>query len=302
MTSAISFMSAVGIKVNDQTECKYAGDKSRKKDETSFVLSGYALLVCGVVIARRLLENVGFSSILTLGAAFQCLGFYTLLIKVERAKSVAGISSKTIHLYAAVLFCRLGSTCIYPGYLPVDSSGDFLYQLLDIVSLFLVLQLIKCMDHTYPGTYQEAEDTMDVSKMAICAVVFAIFIHGNLNDSFLFDTMWTASMNLDTVAMLPQLWMVVKLGEVEALTSHFVALLIASRACSFAFWFYGYKELRDEERHGRKSINLAGLQLLAAHALQLLLSLDFLFYYVKARIKGVRMQLPSHSRSATISL
>jgi uncharacterized protein with PQ loop repeat len=295
-------MSAVGIKINDQTECKYAGDKSRKKDETSFVLSGYALLVCGVVIARRLLAEVGFSSILTLGAAFQCLGFYTLLIKVERAKSVAGISSKTIHLYAAVLFCRLGSTCIYPGYLPVDSSGDFLYQLLDIVSLFLVLQLIKCMDHTYPGTYQEAEDTMDVSKMAICAVVFAIFIHGNLNDSFLFDTMWTASMNLDTVAMLPQLWMVVKLGEVEALTSHFVALLIASRACSFAFWFYGYKELRDEERHGRKSINLAGLQLLAAHALQLLLSLDFLFYYVKARIKGVRMQLPSHSRSATISL
>jgi len=299
MTSAISFMSAVGIKVNDQTECKYAGDKSRKKDETSFVLSGYALLVCGVVIARRLLAEVGFSSILTLGAAFQCLGFYTLLIKVERAKSVAGISSKTIHLYAAVLFLRLGSTCIYNGYLPVDSSGDFLYQLLDIVSLFMVLQLIKCMDHTYPSTYQEAEDTMDVSKPAICAIVFAMFIHGNLNDSFLFDSMWTASMNLDTVAMLPQLWMVVKLGEVEALTSHFVALLIASRACSFGFWFYGYKELRDEQRHGRNSINLAGLQLLAAHALQLLLSLDFLFYYVKARIKGDRMQLP---KPAAISI
>merc|ERR1719240_2257984 len=291
MTSAISFMSAVGIKVQDETECKYAGDKSRKKDETSFVLSGYALLVCGVVIARRVLENVGFSSILTLGAAFQCLGFYTLLIKVERAKSVAGISSKTIHLYAAVLFLRLGSTCIYSGYLPVDSSGDFLYQLLDIVSLFLVLQLIKCMDHTYPSTYQEAEDSMEVSRMSICAIVFAICIHGNLNDSFLFDTMWTMSMNLDTVAMLPQLWMVVKLGEVECMTSHFVALLIGSRACSFAFWFYGYKELRDD-RHGRSFINLAGLQLLTAHAIQLLLSLDFLVYYVKARIKGGRMQLP----------
>jgi len=299
MTSAISFMSAVGIKVNDQTQCKYAYDKSKNKDEAAFVLSGYALLVCGIVIAQRCIADLGFSSVLTLGAAFQCLGFYTLLIKVERAKSVAGISSKTVHMYAAVLFLRLGSTCIYNGYLPVDSSGDFLYQLLDIVSLFMVLQLIKCMDVTYPGTYQEAEDTMDVSRMAICAAVFAIFIHGNLNDSFIFDTMWTASMNLDTVAMLPQLWMVVKLGEVESLTSHFVALLIASRACSFAFWFYGYKELRDDVRHGRNSINIAGLQLLAAHALQLLLSLDFLFYYVKARVRGGRMQLP---KPATISI
>merc|ERR1719231_1961753 len=108
------------------------------------------------------------------------------------------------------------------------------------------------------------------------------------------------STNLDTVAMLPQLWMVVKLGEVECLTSHFVALLIASRACSFAFWFYGYKELQDTgTAYGRNSINLAGLQLLAAHALQLLLSLDFLFYYVKARVRGDRMQLP---KPTTISI
>lgn len=292
MTSAISFLAAVGIKPDDGTPYKSAIDaKSRKQSETAFVLSGYALLVCGIVVANRVISDIGFSSVLTLGAAFQCLGFYTLLVKVERAKSVAGISSKTVHLYAAVLFTRLGSTCIYSGYLPVDSSGDFLYQLLDIVSLFLVLQLIKCIDITYPSTYQDTEDTMEVSRMSIIAVVFAILIHGNLNDSFIFDSMWTMSTNLDTVAMLPQLWMVVKLGEVECLTSHFVALLIASRACSFAFWFYGYKELR-ESAYGPNSINLAGLQLLAAHALQLLMSLDFLFYYVKARIKGGRMQLP----------
>ena len=42
----------------------------------------YALLVCGIVIAQRCIADLGFSSVLTLGAAFQCLGFYTLLIKV----------------------------------------------------------------------------------------------------------------------------------------------------------------------------------------------------------------------------
>ena len=59
--------------------------------------------------------------------------------------------------------------------------------------------------------------------------------------------------------------------------------------------FYGYKELRDDSRHGRRSINIAGLQLLAAHALQLLLSLDFLFYYV--RRWGERAALTAEFRS-----
>ena len=34
------------------------------------------------MIAQRCIADLGFSSVLTLGAAFQCLGFYTLLIKV----------------------------------------------------------------------------------------------------------------------------------------------------------------------------------------------------------------------------
>ena len=32
--------------------------------------------------------------------------------------------------------------------------------------------------------------------------------------------------------------------EVDGMTSHYVVALTLSRLCSFAFWFYGYKELR----------------------------------------------------------
>lgn len=43
-------------------------------------------------------------------------------------------------------------------------------------------------------------------------------------------------------------WLLTKLGgNVEALTSHFVALQVLSRCCSFAFWFYGYVRARDAE-------------------------------------------------------
>lgn len=32
-------------------------------------------------------------------------------------------------------------------------------------------------------------------------------------------------------------------GQVESLTSHFVASLVVSRILSFAFWLYGFKEI-----------------------------------------------------------
>jgi len=265
--------------------------KSRARYDLLAVLPAYLVLAIGVLAVKHLCNDLDFSSMLTLGAAIQAAGFYCLLQKVQRQQSVAGISLKTLRLYAAVLGLRLASTLLKSGYLPADSSGDYLYQLADLVSLAFVLLLIRCMVTSYAPTYQESFDSMEVIRVIPGCIVFAICIHGNLNNSFAFDTMWTLAMNLDTIAMAPQLWMVAKLGEVECMTSHYVAGIFLSRACSFAFWFYGYRELASAVRSPMK-VNVAGYQLLVAHALQLVLSADFLFYYVRARVKGGRMRLP----------
>ena len=37
-------------------------------------------------------------------------------------------------------------------------------------------------------------------------------MHADLNRSELFDTIWAVSTNIDTLAMLPQLWMMSKVG------------------------------------------------------------------------------------------
>jgi hypothetical protein len=265
--------------------------KSRARTELLGVLPAYLVLAVAVLAVKHVCTDLDFSSVLTLGAAVQACGFYCLLVKVQRQKSVAGISLKTLRLYAAVLACRLGSTLTHSGYLPADHTGDYFYQFADLVSLAIVLLLLRCMVTSYAPTYQESFDSMEVLRVIPACIVFAISIHGNLNNSFVFDTMWTLAMNLDTVAMAPQLWMVAKLGEVECMTSHYVAGIFLSRACSFAFWFYGYRELESAVR-GPVKVNVAGWQLLVAHALQLVLSADFLFYYVRARIKGGRMRLP----------
>merc|ERR1719460_267208 len=87
---------------------------------------------------------------------------------------------------------------------------------------------------------------------------------------------------VDTVSMLPQLWMLTKLGgKVECLTSHFVAAMVAGRCCAFAFWVYGYKEIgRISGRH------TGSYTVLATFSIHLLLCADFMYYYLKGLYYG----------------
>lgn len=249
--------------------------------------SAYFLFITCVGVVMRIFSDGGYSTVVTLGAAVQFFGFQMLLLKVKHQKSVAGISAKSLETYAFMLCTRLVSTICRQGYLPVDRSGDFVYQFADLLSLITVLAILKCVKTTHSATYQFELDTMHIARLYPICVIMAVFIHGDLNNSFIFDVIWTISMNLDTVAMLPQLWMLSKIGEVEGMTSHFVASLMVSRACTFSFWFYGFHELRRGDR-----FNIAGWQLIGAHGLQLLLSADFMYYYIVAWQRGKKMVLP----------
>jgi len=260
--------------------------------------SYFVFLMCVGVVLRHFSDR-DFSTVLTLGAGVQCLAFYLLLQKVKRQRSVAGISSKMLEMYVLVLLLRLSSTLIKQGYLPVDRSGDYVYQGADIVSLFLVFQLLWCCHKTHKVTFQAGHDSLEIWRAVPVLCVLAVCLHGNLNKSAFFDTTWTLGMYLDTIAMLPQYWMLVKKGgEVEALTSHFVALVMLSRACSFAFWYYGYRELQP--RAGKNAgminnmtgLNIAGWLIVACHSTQLLLSADFMYNYVSSAMGKVKMVLP----------
>jgi len=257
----------------------------------------FFLLAVGVVL--RHFSDRDFSTVLTLGAGLQCLGFFLLLQQVKRQRSVAGISSKMLEMYVVVLVFRLSSTLIKQGYLPVDRSGDFVYQCADACSLCLVFQLLWLCHKTHKRTLQQDQDSLEVWRCVPAICVVAFLLRGNLNKSTFFDTTWTISMYLDTIAMLPQYWMLVKKGgEVQALTSHFVALLVLSRACSFAFWFYGYKELAPRKNknagfiNNMLGVNLAGWMIVICHSVQLLLSADFMYHYAASAFGKVKMVIP----------
>jgi len=265
----------------------------REKVKVGCMYTSFALVIS---VVMRVFSDMGYSSVLTYGAAIQAFGFYSLAEQVKTSRSLAGVSKKSIELFMLYLVMRLACTCTRSGYLPVDRSGDYIYQTFDFISLMYLFDLYYRFhdrdNQSMVRTYQNDMDDFNVMRMVPGCFILAACIHGNLNDSFFFDALWTASMNIDAVAMLPQLWMLGRIGgEVQGMTAHFVLAIMVSRICQTSFWYYGYKELYMTSTPSFHE-NLPGWQMMAAHAMQCLVCADFVFYYVRARVLGKKFELP----------
>merc|ERR1719401_3389433 len=130
-----------------------------KSIPSASVAAAYALLIMSVATMYHFIAAKEFSSILTMGAMVQTFAFALMAMKMAYAGHARGISARTLALNALALMCRLSSTVWLDGYLPVDASGDWMYQAVDICSLVLVLWLIYQVVVVHKSTYQEAEDS-----------------------------------------------------------------------------------------------------------------------------------------------
>jgi len=249
------------------------------------VIVAYLLFATVAGLVYRLIAQEEFSSILTLSAIFQCLAFSLLGIQVLSAGSVHGISAKSLTLDAVALACRLSSTIWLEGYLPNDQTGDYLYQIIDAVSLVMVLWLLHrvlCVQRT---TYDAEDDVLPAAPFAIGCFVLALLLHGDLNDRPLFDALWMCGLFVSAVAVLPQLWMMTRsLASVPALTSHFIAVMAFSRILSGTYMWHAHSEITCEP--WITGFNHSGYAILAAHSIHLLLLGDFAYFYGKTLVSS----------------
>jgi len=292
VAQSIEMGPAAALVTNVADNCQaYPKCTTRGRENVAIAYAYVVFALCGCVVMKEFSDH-DFSVVLTFGAGVQTLGFFALLLKVRAQKTVKGVSSKTLEMYVGVFMFRLSSTLVKNGYLPVDRSGDWAYQLADIVSLLIVFQLLYCCHKTHGTTYQAEHDSLQIQHALLPCVLLALFTHGDLNSNKFFDVMWTISMNMDTVALLPQLWMLTKIGgEVEGMTTHFVAAIFVSRACAMLFWYYGYGELAPSSG----GVNVAGLTIMIMHSLQILFSADFMMHYLKSKFFGKKMVLPEQA-------
>merc|ERR1719326_510126 len=197
--------------------------------------------------------------------------------------SASGISARALTLDALAICCRLSSTLWLNGYLPVDKSGDHLFQTIDVCSLGIIMWLLHQVLVVRRHSYQAEEDDMSILPIAVGALVLAGLLHGNMNGRPIFDALWMTGLFVSTVAVLPQLWLITRTGgKVEALTSHHIAAMAASRALSGIFMW-----------HARGDItcipwitgwNHAIWAILGSYLLHMILLSDFAYVYVKAVI------------------
>lgn len=260
----------------------------KKHFDTTLAYTAFAA-VC--LFASRFLCDRSFSAIITLAAAIQAFGFCLLRLQVKSNMGVQGLSSRTLQMYVAAYVFRLYSTLQYNGYLPVDRTGDYVYQLCDIVALVVVFSLLYSIHGTHERSYEKEHDTCQIHFFLIGCVVLSCFVHPHLNNRTIPDIAWTAALYLEAVAMVPQLWMMTKKGgEVESLSSHYIACVFVSRLCMMGFWFNSYVELTPKVEG---SYNIPGFGVMGAQMLQVVIFGDFMLLYVKSIREQSKLVLPT---------
>lgn len=263
------------------------------------VLGIYAAFFVGAVGVFHLVGDGEFSCVLTLSAVAQCLAFALLAWQVL-SRGSTGVSARSLGLDAFALCCRLSSTTWLNGYLPADASGDYVYQIVDVLALVMVLWLLRQVLLVRCEGYEEIEDSFPAVSVAVVAVVLATILHSDLNDRPLFDTLWMSGLFVSAVSALPQLWLMThSKAPVEPLTSHFMAVMAISRVLSGTYMWHAHEEISSEP--WIEGFNHAGWAVLGAHFVHLLLLADFAYFYVKAVSKhgfDARLELPLHLRGS----
>jgi len=239
-------------------------------------------LACAALVYFTIAQRE-FASIQTMAALSQCLAMFFLSMQALTGTDSRGISVLSLALHSCSFACRLSSTTWLNGYLPVDPTGDWFYQLMDVLMLLMCLQLLHTILKKYKHTYQSDCDDLDVKPLLLLCVLCAVFVHPDLNDWATFDIAWTISLYLDTVSMLPQLLMSTKIGKVPSYTAHYLAATLASRAFSAWFWYYGAENIA---RHYEGGFCFGAAAIIVAHLLQFLLLADFGYYYIRAGFSG----------------
>merc|ERR1719487_180099 len=159
-------------------------------------------LMAGALVYQSY-KDIGLSTVLTLSVAVQLFALICLMYQMQQQRGVQGVSMRSLIMQSFVYGFRLSSSTWLKGYIPTDTTGDGLYQLLDLCTFCVAVYLIFCCRKRYKDSYQEQFDTFEIKPVIMFRSAMAVLVHPDLNDRPLFDTLWAASLYIDSLAMLP---------------------------------------------------------------------------------------------------
>lgn len=251
---------------------------------------GYGSFILTVLGVYYFLSDGDFSFLLTLASMISCCSFFMLALYQETTKSCVGISAKMMQCYLVLQVCRLCAIVPFEGYLPFDSTGDWLYQVIESVILILAAAVVYTCSYRFPHTYSKDQDTFNHFYLIVPAFILGGLLHPSLNDNIPSDICWAVALYLESVASLPQLFMFQREGQVHKWTAHFLAAQATSKIISFLFWASSFGELHNAQV-AKNSANplkgYVGYWVLIMQGFQLLVMGDFTYQYYKCLVTGV---------------
>ncbi|CAG7724416.1 unnamed protein product [Allacma fusca] len=206
-----------------------------------------------------------------LGDVSHLLAIIILLLKIWKTRSCAGISGKSQLLFALTYTTR---------YLDLVTNFVSVYNtFMKVVFLAASYATIWLIYMKFRATYDQNHDTFRIEFLLLPVTILSLVAN---HEFTLIEILWTWSIYLEAVAILPQLFMVSKTGEAESITSHYLFALGSYRGLYILNWIYRYYM---ESYYDLIAI-FAGI-------LQTVLYCDFFYLYITKVLRGQRLQLPA---------
>ncbi|EKX72909.1 er lumen protein retaining receptor, putative [Theileria equi strain WA] len=251
-------------------------------------ISIYVCFFVALLFMYFIFSDGDFSFLLTLSSLISVLSFLIVIYCMESTKSCKGISLQTMISYLILLLARLLSITIHQGYLPSDSSGDFLYQFSEFICLVLSGYVVYLCKVRFNNTYQDEDDILEYKYLVAPCLLLAIFIHPSLNHTFITDVSWVFALYVETICVLPQLLMFQKADKVVPAVAHFTAAQSLAKVLSFVFWLSTYRELNSK---GNMLKPYVGHWVIFTQVVQILLVADFVLHYIRCITRGISVEL-----------
>jgi hypothetical protein len=224
--------------------------------------------------------------------------FVALYLQVKSRKSALGLSLQTVGAVAMARVLHLLSHPLGIHFRP-DTLPFIVYWLLDYANAAAGVFVLYFITSQYVNTYESEKDNFSqnfwlklgidkgtVQKLRwvflyLIAGIFGFIWHlvRRSHHTFLVSYFCCYYEALCALALLPQLWMFQQDRVVSPQLANFVALTACNRLFTLIFWIsypYVFWNRYPDNR---------GVQM-ASEILNLLILSDFLYYFVKARLRG----------------
>jgi len=199
------------------------------------------------------------------------LAIILLLMKIWKTRSCAGISGKSQFLFALVFTTRYLD--LFTNFISLyNSTMKCIYIGCAYFTVYLVYVKFKA---TYDGNH----DTFRAEFLVVPVGGLAFLVNHEFSA---LEILWTFSIYLESVAILPQLFMISKTGEAETITTHYLFALGLYRGLYLFNWVYRY--------HSEGFFDLIAI---VAGVVQTILYCDFFYLYVTKVLKGKKLSLPA---------